>query len=162
MTKLQRLEKKLEKLNIKFNFLSKQKISRTILANVAIEILKIEADIEKEIAEKQCQYQYKITIESPKRGTKVIGRAWVSRLLGFNKPDPKYYKFKRQFIEPVEREFDKKGEVQATFIINERGIYHDSDQDYYIADVFDGKFDIKIISYQEVCWKLQQGEYVAA
>lgn len=91
-----------------------------------------------------------LTLQTPRRAY----RAWVAKISP--EKDPKYGGFKKQFIEPTSREFGKKGETEATFEIpvDLTAIYQDSDGDYWVFENFDG--DIKIICYQEVCYRFQK------
>lgn len=79
-------------------------------------------------------------------------RAWVAKINGLDSS----YGFKREFLEPVERQFGKKGEVSAKFIINSVGIYHDSDGDYTIVERGEDGLSMRVISYQEVKYILEK------
>ena len=85
-----------------------------------------------------------LELQTPRRAW----RAWVAKISA--KKDPVYGGFSKEFIEPCDRQFDRKGETSATFEIeiDLNQIYQDSDGDFWMFENLDG--DIKIISYQEV------------
>lgn len=85
-----------------------------------------------------------LTLETPRRAW----RAWVAKISP--EIDTKHGGFTKDFISPIDRQFDKKGEASATFkiTVDIQAIYQDSDGDYWMFENMDG--DIKVISYQEV------------
>lgn len=83
-----------------------------------------------------------IELKTPRRRYK----AWMAKITGPGKE----YMFNRKFLTPTERKFDKKGEVSATFVVDQIGIYHDSDGDYTRASIKNGEMKLEVISYDEV------------
>lgn len=75
-------------------------------------------------------------------------RAWVAQISP--EIDAKHGGFTKEFIEPFDRQFNKKGETSARFkiTVNTEAIFQDSDGDYWMFENMEG--DIKVISYQEV------------
>ena len=117
-------------------------------------ILKVEAAIE--AIEKNTIVSFKrlpktrtLTLETPRRAW----RAWVAKISP--EKDIKHGGFTKKFIEPVSREFNKKGETSATFEIpiDLNVIYQDSDGDYWVLNI---KGEIQCISCQEVCYRFSQ------
>lgn len=85
-----------------------------------------------------------LRLETPRRAW----RAWVAQISP--EIDVKHGGFTKEFLPPVDRQFNKKGETSATFRLTVvmGAIYQDSDGDYWTWENQEG--DIKVISYQEV------------
>lgn len=122
-----------------------KKALKSIAINIIFAIEKIEALIE---AIKETPVR-ELFLKTPRKAW----RAWVATITGTR--DKIYGGFSKQFIEPISREFDKKGEISATFNIpiNLKAIYQDSDGDFWVFE--NSKGDIKIISYQEVMYRFR-------
>jgi hypothetical protein len=84
------------------------------------------------------------------------GCAWLAEL--DSKKDKKHGGFSKTFIEPVSREFGKKGEIAATFEVpvNLYAVYQDSEGDFWVFK--DSEGDTQVISYQEAKFRLEGGK----
>ncbi len=91
----------------------------------------------------------KVKIQSPGKGR----RAWLARLS--SERDKKYGGFVKEFLEPTSREFDRKGETLARFEIpiNLKDVFQDSEGDFWMFENYEG--NIKVISYQEAHYILE-------
>lgn len=138
------LQAKLQKLETKLQVLSKLSVSKSLLIKVVEQILKLEKLIKNAITKRVLEL---------KTGRKQW-RAWVAKISA--KRDKVHGGYCKKFIEPTKREFDKKGEVSATFEIeiDLHQIYQDSDGDFWMFENAQG--DIKVISYQEVKYRFAQ------
>ncbi|MGL5196750.1 MAG: hypothetical protein ACRC8Y_24425 [Chroococcales cyanobacterium] len=81
-------------------------------------------------------------LEAGRRGSK----PWVARIDGLDQT----YGFERQFVQPIQIEWAKRGCKSATFRIEDLGYYQDSSDGYWEAIVQNNEICCRECSYQEV------------
>jgi hypothetical protein len=158
MTQLQSLQTKLARLNRQLTAFQKgiSKALRSVAVKIIIEIERLESLIFQIAKATQIAIAKRtLTLSTPKRAW----RAWVAKISA--KRDKVHGGFSKEFIEPIDRQFGKKGEIEATFEIEVdfNQIYQDSDGDFWMfADHLndEGQQAIKTICYQEVQWMFSQ------
>lgn len=56
-------------------------------------------------------------------------KPWMARLIG----KCATYRFSREWLEPVDPQWDKKGMSSACYVVDTPGVYHDCDDDYLLV-----------------------------
>lgn len=91
---------------------------------------------------------YTTTLYTSKRQRK----AWLAKIVGTHAT----YRFEREFLEPVDIDWGKRGMNSATFAITESGMYHDSDDDYFVATKTDAGIEVRYCSKDEIEWMVKK------
>ena len=86
-------------------------------------------------------------------------KPWVAKITGMSNDQ---YRFSREFVEPTNVEWNKKGCVSADFSITEQGIYQDASSGYYRVTLDGNQLVWAEMSWMEVQDIMERDEMAVA
>jgi hypothetical protein len=152
MNAITKLQNKLAKLQNRLTKFQKIGICRKLKRTAMDLIFKI-ARLEQVIEDmEKIEGVFEVKLYTPKK----CYHSWLAKIS--KERDPRYGGFKKRFIEPTNRIFNRRGEEYALYEIpiTLEAIYQDSDGDFWRFRDLEG--NTVLMSYQEVCYRFREGE----